>query len=708
MPGQQLYRQQTQGASVRLPAMPQAGGPPRARMVGVDLLNAVAGAGQTVLGVLARDHVRRQQGQIDDAVLAATAEFDAWKGEYMRTHQGRDALNARQDFADTFAEISERHIGNFDGAENQIFMGELQRRMAAQGLYAVRDGGAYQRQQDEIWQKSQLEGQLAAFGRMSAEHYDDPARLDNEILTLTESWRAKNPGLDDTAFRHELQHTRDIAILDGMLAAGRYDDAQALLDGGWRGGGQGAEVPAGAKLPADVRDMATAIAGEEGVDPALVLAVIHAESGGDAGAVSRVGARGLMQLMPGTAAELGVKPDDPADNIRGGTRYLKQMLARYGGNVGHALAAYNAGPGRVDAWLKEGGRLPRETQDYVPAVMRRMGRGGGNYLSGLTSAERLRYGAAVQSRREAARKQAEKSARRETVASAMSRILDSVGVYATLEEQREAAFAMADTLEDRQVRDKLRSEISSEFVWREKRQDATTAREVRRFQELARNQGWTPRQAADQLDKAPTMSEQARAKLEKDYDGRAERQTPANKAALAELRRLIDLGAAGGGIDRMDTDALDAWIYRHGLTFDQGQKALNYAAQNGVEGELTQTQLNRAYKALFPKRSKAPGELFGLVADELKRSAPGKPVTDVAVRQAVARLYAEGESDGSGWLDDTETWADAVQNKREADWEINVPRADRRRIEAVLREAGVKPTDDRVRAYYRQEMGFAG
>lgn len=107
---------------------------------------------------------------------------------------------------------------------------------------------------------------------------------------------------------------------------------------------------------------------QHGLDPVLVIAVMRVESCLDRNAVSRAGARGLMQLMPATAHELGVRDIfDPAENIRGGTTYLAQMLKRFN-NTELALAAYNAGPGAVE---RHKGIPPyKETQKYVKRVLR--------------------------------------------------------------------------------------------------------------------------------------------------------------------------------------------------------------------------------------------------------------------------------------------------------------------------------------------------
>jgi soluble lytic murein transglycosylase-like protein len=111
-----------------------------------------------------------------------------------------------------------------------------------------------------------------------------------------------------------------------------------------------------------------AAAAKYGVDPALLKGLIRQESGFDSSSTSGAGAVGLTQLMPGTAAALGVtNPSDPAQSIDAGAHYLRQQLDSFGGDVQKALAAYNAGPGAVQRY---GGVPPySETQDYVRKVM---------------------------------------------------------------------------------------------------------------------------------------------------------------------------------------------------------------------------------------------------------------------------------------------------------------------------------------------------
>jgi len=129
-----------------------------------------------------------------------------------------------------------------------------------------------------------------------------------------------------------------------------------------------------AKLSAtDLHEILAKAGGEHNLDVDLLASLVKAESGGNVRAVSRTGARGLMQLMPGTASALGVQDSfKPDENVRGGSTYLDELLIRYHDNLALALAAYNAGPGAVDKYR---GIPPySETRAYVARVIHEFNR----------------------------------------------------------------------------------------------------------------------------------------------------------------------------------------------------------------------------------------------------------------------------------------------------------------------------------------------
>ena len=125
-----------------------------------------------------------------------------------------------------------------------------------------------------------------------------------------------------------------------------------------------------AQVPEAYRARVAQLAARYDLSPSLIEALVWQESRWRPTAVSSAGARGLAQLMPGTAQQMGVNPDDPDANLEGGARYLRMQLDRFGGDLEKALAAYNAGPGRVE----RAGGVPaiRETQIYVAAIMGRL------------------------------------------------------------------------------------------------------------------------------------------------------------------------------------------------------------------------------------------------------------------------------------------------------------------------------------------------
>jgi soluble lytic murein transglycosylase-like protein len=152
----------------------------------------------------------------------------------------------------------------------------------------------------------------------------------------------------------------------GAAATGRVP---AGTGGGFALASMSSDSPLAARLPAQAQPFVGAIeqaAQAAGIDPSLLAAVVRNESNFSQGVVSHAGAIGLAQLMPGTAAGLGVDPHDPQQNLQGGARYLRTQLDRFG-SVELALAAYNAGPNRV----AQAGGVPRipETLAYVEKVM---------------------------------------------------------------------------------------------------------------------------------------------------------------------------------------------------------------------------------------------------------------------------------------------------------------------------------------------------
>jgi hypothetical protein len=132
---------------------------------------------------------------------------------------------------------------------------------------------------------------------------------------------------------------------------------------------QDLSAPAAKRGSQPMNEVINAVSSRHHLDPDLINSVIHAESGFNPHAVSPKGARGLMQLMPQTASRLGVVNSfDPGDNLEGGTRYLRELLERYNFDLIKALAAYNAGPQRVEQY--HGVPPYYETQAYVARIIR--------------------------------------------------------------------------------------------------------------------------------------------------------------------------------------------------------------------------------------------------------------------------------------------------------------------------------------------------
>lgn len=168
-----------------------------------------------------------------------------------------------------------------------------------------------------------------------------------------------NPTHDEPVFQIPAEHGPQGGLQGQITSGGSFAPFNPM--------GPGASVQSAA-TPASLKSLIEKAASDNGVDPALLDALVAQESSYNPAAVSSKRAVGLTQLMPDTARSLGVNdPFDPAQNLQGGAKYLAQMLKRFNGNVESALAAYNAGPGAVQRY---GGVPPyKETQDYVRKIV---------------------------------------------------------------------------------------------------------------------------------------------------------------------------------------------------------------------------------------------------------------------------------------------------------------------------------------------------
>lgn len=504
------------------------------------------------------------------------------------------------------------------------------------------------------------------------------------------------------------------------------------------------------KLPDSVQAVAHKQAQEQGVDPGLVMAVIAQESAGKPDAVSKAGARGLMQLMPDTARGLGVNPDNPEENVRGGVQYLKQMLDRYNGDQELALMAYNWGPGNVDAYLKtgrgmKGQPVPEETQKYVPAVLAK------------TAAASARPGtfawvggknvdAELERRRQAFHsEQVETLIAMDDTAGAERYVRDHTGDFGersndllakiravnehktagsraeakrqhesvldgVYTEWRDEARKLGLTLEEAEsfiagrISEHLKDPADRKYMMglntddlkiETMRRNANDEILGRQYREYVQKNGLLPSQAVAGIPAIKGLSDVGREKLEKSLTTEAQRITPENAAALLDLQRRIDKREV------VDQTQIDAFAFTRGLTDKQAQDATRYMQDGGNAGKVTVSRVESIFKRMGHGK-KMPEDLYQMTLENLE---PGKPATDERIRQTIANLYMDGEAIGSGWLwDSDESYADALRKGRADTWLPDVTSDERKTISTILRGRGIAVTDERIRQYKRVEI----
>ena len=660
------------------------------RDAGAQAARLAGQAGRQISANLERQAAARDMAAASDALVRYQRDLAAHRDEYAARHQGRDALDAGTVFLDFADSLGKEYAARFSGPAGDLF----RRQAAGIALHHGRQGQTYAERQETVWKKSAWEGELSSTLDSLAQTPGDAEYARFRLDGLKRTWAALHPGRDHRAAFDELERKGYGAMLDALLGDGDLDGAKSLLrdlDG---------PRPGSVELPADVTAMATEQARAQGVDPALALAVIARGSGGRQDAVSKAGARGLMQLMPDTAKELGVDPDDPKENVRGGVAYLKRMLERYKGRPEHALMAYNWGPGNVDAWLKtgrglEGRPVPEETLAYVPAVPRRAARGTADASRrNPLGVDRDRYAAKIQVLEE--RAATLRAAQQATFLSENFRG-DTVGAAAWIENN------IKDPLERYRAQQAWMQRADMDDAVRKQMRDEALARGKKDIDTALQNAGGDlTRINAVIADAPPELKDYAAAwgKQAAGLDDKALSDPVALDAARREITAdapydVVAVKYAGrlssadmGKLQALAEDESRKEAGRMGdLYFDAAFTRSGYARLDGEERASAKAKLRLEYErraAHVEDLDKKRGILFEIMAD---RSIPGM----LFGRKNVTSLGAsEKHPDGK-------------------DVRYAVPDAAREIIEKALRAKGLSVTDDTVEAAYinnRQHFGW--
>lgn len=210
------------------------------RSAAADLTDAMLKAGMQLTETGIREYVSRETTRVSQSLLRMQGDLSAERDRYMAEHQGQNAINAGEHFRSFADEAMRRHLedGQFSGRFRQMFA----RQAVATGLHFTEQGQAYGRQQKEAWEGSVLKGELAHFETLVAKNYDNPELITYNLGQLQGRIKDMRPGLDNREMFQQLDSLAAKGRLDGMLADGRYDEAERLMGGGTGSGGTIAET----------------------------------------------------------------------------------------------------------------------------------------------------------------------------------------------------------------------------------------------------------------------------------------------------------------------------------------------------------------------------------------------------------------------------------------------------------------------------------
>ncbi|MDR1947623.1 MAG: lytic transglycosylase domain-containing protein [Desulfovibrio sp.] len=627
--------------------------------------------------------------------------------EYMQAFQGKDALDAEEQSIERYKSGMEALAAKWNGnAFAQTYIQAHAGGLAVAGVDRMR---GYRNLQQDKFRASVNAGDEALFLKIA----HDPNSSPEEIEA---AWREYAPksieyqqskGLDTRAAAFKTEEVYRDAMADSAanrvyaaIETGNFSEAERLLKG----------TPRYERLPADVKDLAASVAKAEGVPAELLMAVITQESGGNQAAVSKAGARGLAQLMPETAKELGVDPDDPKQNVTGGARYLRLMLEKYKGNIPLALMAYNWGPGNVDAYLKTGRgkagqEMPKEAREYAGRVL-----GVDAYQAKTFLDPQKRLG--LEARLETARKDFEKRQETAAIEFAFASLSDKISVAPGIDDQDIIAGKFIGEIKEQKIAKGVKTLYDAQRSVKELQQKAQDTVLGMEFRQRATQQNITPAQA-EYMDKPNGFSESGWEKAKKSLHKSYQRPTSKSWGNYNSLLRSIDLN------EIKDNTDIDAFAFDNSLTDAQIEKARAYLKDGGNIATVTFSKVERIYKNMGKMgRDKAmPDEFYDLVIGQIE---PGKPVHEDQLRKIIANVYMDGESRTQsqfywGYGED-ETYREALESGRGDTWLPDVDAENRKRIIAELKEKGITlsfatkeeqvKSERRIREYFKYERGM--
>ena len=303
-----------------------------------------------------------------------------WRAAYPERVSGMPAEGAAREYTDFIKEHSEPLLNKY--AKNPQALRHIRGRVMAISRSGADNMQRYATAQVAAHQDSLVERQHVQLQNLlnnPSVSMEELANAERDYAALRQRQLLKKgaaPEAVNVALAEDFKKLHK-SRLENRLAVYRTEDARSgldMIDAAISGSSAGNVA---AKLPPEYAEAAIREAASKGIDQNLVLAVMLAESGGKADALSPKGASGLLQLMPATQAELeqkyGVSGDTPEGNITLGVSYLKELSDKYHGDITNVLMSYNWGQGHVDSWLKTGKGMggkpvPKETIQYVKSV----------------------------------------------------------------------------------------------------------------------------------------------------------------------------------------------------------------------------------------------------------------------------------------------------------------------------------------------------